>query len=216
MIGLAVVPAVSSAQTWLTASPSATTYYGGSLFNFTNDSATDLLLTGRFDLNLSGAGGSSNSYQVYTKSSALSGQETDASAWTLLGTSAVASSNPQGSFTTIDVGNTFVVGAGQTIGLAVFLATGPDSNGNFPSDGFIGYSSGAHSYSDGTATISTGLTKGYRGGFDPGVDQLFDVDTFSPRSWSGRVEYAPVPEPASLAALGLFSIGLFARKRKKS
>jgi len=216
IIGLAVVPSIGNAQSWLTAAPTATSYYGGSLINFKNDSTGTLLLTGHFDLNLSGPGGSANSYQVYSKSSALSGNETDASLWTLLGTASVSSSNPQGTFTTIDVNNTLAVAAGQTIGLAFFISTGLDGNGNAPSNGFIGYRSGANSYTDGTATISTGMTKGYRGGYSPTADQLFDVDTFNPRSWSGRVEYAAVPEPTSLAAIGIFAIGFFAKKRKRS
>lgn len=212
IIGLATVPGLASAQTWITAAPAATSYYGGALINFTNNSAGALTLTGKFDLNLGGAGGFANTYQVYTKSSALSGLETNKSLWTLLGTASVSSTNPQGTFTTIDVNNTFNVNAGQTIGLAFFMAS------NSPVDGYIGYRSGANSYTDGTATISTGLAKGYRGGFDANTDLLFDVDTFTPRSWSGQVQYttAAVPEPASMAAIGMFTIGFFARKRKKS
>jgi hypothetical protein len=218
IIGLAAVSSFANAQTWLSSSPTATSYYGGALINFTNNSSGALQLTGKFDMNLSGPGGIANTYQVYSKSSALSGSETDASLWTLLGTANVTSSNPQGTFTTIDVNNTLLVNAGQTIGLAFFLATPPDGAGNFPANGFVGYRSGANTYTDGTATISTGLAKGYRGGFGSGSDLMFDVDTFNPRTWSGQVQYttAVVPEPASMAAIGMFTIGFFARKRKKS
>ncbi len=215
MIGLVMVPALSSAQTWLSSAPTAVSYYGGALVNFTNDSSSDLVLTGLFDLNLSGAGGFTNSYQVYTKNGALSGVETNAAAWNLLGTANVSSTNPQGTFTTINVGNTFTVSAGQTIGLAFFLTTPPDSGGNFPSGGFVGYNQGASTFTDGTATITTGLAKGYRGGFDSSTDLLFNVDTFSPRAWSGRVQYAAVPEPASLAAIGIFTVGLIRRRKKQ-
>lgn len=212
---LALLPTLANAQTWLGAATSATAYYGGALVNFQNVSASPLQLTGLFDLNLGGAGGFSNSYRVYTKSSALTGSELDASAWTLLGSANVASSSPQGTFTTINVGNTLTVAPGATIGVAIFLTSGLDGNGNAPAGGFVGYRSGANNYTDGTATITTGMAKGYRNGFDPGVDQLFNVDTFNPRSWSGRVQYAAVPEPASMAAIGLGLCGLVARRRRK-
>jgi hypothetical protein len=38
---------------------------------------------------------------------------------------------------------------------------------------------------------------------------------FSPRTFAGNVNYAPVPEPMSIAALGL-GLGVLLRKRRKS
>lgn len=204
------VASVSNAQVWLGTNPTATVAYGGALINFTNESSQAISLTGLFDLNLSGAGGVAGDYRVYVKSSALSGSELDASQWSLLGATSVASSNAFNSYTTINVGNTYTVAAGQTIGLAFFQATANAA------DGFVGYRSGANTYSDGTAKIVTGLAKGYRGGFDTNVDNLFNVDTFSPRTWSGRVQYQAVPEPASLAVLGLGAVGLLRRRGRRA
>jgi hypothetical protein len=209
-LALVCVATFSQAQVWLGTNPVATVSYGGAMIDFKNESATDIALTGRFDLNLSGTGGGAGDYRVYVKTSALSGQELSASAWTLLGATSVTSSNAFNSYTTIDVGNSYTVAAGQTIGLAFFQAT---TNAG---DGFIGYRSGANTYTDGTARITTGLAKGYRGGFDVNIDNLFNVDTFSPRTWSGRVEYQAVPEPASLCALGIGAVALLRRRGRKA
>lgn len=208
IIALPILTSASQAQVWLETSPNATTAYGGCLINFENQSSLPIRLTGRFDLNLSGPGGTPGSYRVYVKGGPLSGQERDTGLWTLLGATTIASSNPFGSYTTIDVGATYQIAPGQTIGLAFFQAT------NNASNGFVGYLSGANTYGDGVARISTGLAKSYRGGYDPNLDQLFDVDTFSPRTWSGRVEYEVVPEPASMAALvgGLGALMLRGRR----
>ena len=204
---VALVPGFASAQTWLQTDPTATSYYGGAMINFENTSANTLQLTGRFDLNLAGNGGTTNSYQVYVKNSALSGNETNAALWTLLG-EATTTVSAQGSWTTIDVGNTFDVAAGSTIGLAVFLSS--TDNGA----GYVGYRSGTGTFSDSNVTITTGIVKGYRDGYKPGFDNLFNVETFNPRTWSGRVEYQAVPEPASLTLLGVGLAGLIARKRR--
>jgi hypothetical protein len=203
------VASIGQSQTWLGTNPTATVAYGGALIDFKNESTSDIALTGRFDLNLSGTGGVAGDYRVYVKTTALAGQELSASGWTLLGATSVSSSNAFNTYTTIDIGNSYTVAAGQTIGLAFFQATANAA------DGFIGYRSGSNTYTDGTARITTGLAKGYRGGFDPNTDNLFNVDTFSPRTWSGRVEYQPVPEPASLCALGFGAIALLRRRGRR-
>ncbi|RYG71383.1 PEP-CTERM sorting domain-containing protein, partial [bacterium] len=129
------------------------------------------------------------------------------------------STNPQGTFTTVNFGNTFDVAAGQTIGLAVFYVT-PGNASNPNAGGFIGYNSGANTYSDGSATISTGITKGYDGTYAGDPNALFGIaQTFPGRSFSGRVQYAPasaVPEPVSIAAIGLGLVGLVSRRRKRA
>lgn len=199
----------AQSQVWLGTNPSATTAYGGALIDFTNESSQTLQLTGKFGLNLSGPGGIAGDYYVFVKPTALSGLELDATAWTLLGSDSITSSQPFNSYTTIDVGSTYLVNPGQTIGLAFFQAT------NNATDGFVGYSSGGNVFSDGTAKITTGLAKGYRGGYSPSVDNLFNVDTFSPRTWSGQVEYQAVPEPSTMALIGLGVIALIKRRRAK-
>ena len=204
---LALVPGFAAAQTWLQTDPTATSYYGGALINFQNTSTETLQLTGRFDLNLAGTGGTTNSYQVYVKNGALVGTEMSPAPWTLLG-EATTTINAAGTYTTIDVGSTYDVSAGSTIGLAFFLSSADNGAG------YVGYRSGANSYSDANATITTGLAKGYRGGYSPNIDNLFAIDTFTPRTWSGRVEYQAVPEPATLALLGLGLAGVASRRRR--
>lgn len=204
---IALVPGFASAQTWLQTDPAATSYYGGALINFQNTSADTLQLTGLFDLNLAGNGGTTSTYQVYVKNGALVGNEMSAAAWSLLG-EATTTINAQGTFTTINVGNTYDVAAGSTVGLAFFLTS--EDNGA----GYVGYRSGSGTFSDSNATVTTGIVKGYRGGYNPNFDNLFNLETFTPRTWSGRVEYQAVPEPATLTLLGVGLAGLIARRRR--
>ena len=215
-LALAAVPALSSAQSWISSSPSATIYYGGSLFNLTNNSTSAVRLTGLFDLNLGGAGGTAATYRVYTKGSALVGTETNPAPWTLLGSASVASSNPQNSFTTIDVNSGIELAAGATIGVGIFVTTA-----NLANDGWVGYNSGAGTFSDGTLTLAGGIGKGYAGvGDGTAAESLFNVIPSVPnRTFSGRVQYAsvtPVPEPATMAAIGLGLVGFVSRRRKRA
>lgn len=209
-IALLAAASLSQAQIWLGTNPVATSYYGGALIDFKNESASAIGLTGRFDLNLAGPGGVAADYRVYVKSSALSGSELNASAWTLLGATSTTT-NAQGTYTTLNVNNTYLINPGQTIGLAFFIANSAAANG------YVGYRSGTNTYTDGTVRITAGLAKGYRDGYSSSIDQLFNVDTFNPRTWSGRVEYTttPVPEPASMAAISVGAIALFRRRKKK-
>jgi hypothetical protein len=203
IIALVGATSIAPAQNLISTGSSATTFYGGALINFQNTSSTDLRLTGQFDIHLSGVGGFNRDYSVWYKNGALSGQELSANAWTLLGTVNVASTNAQGTFTRINVGQGLTVNAGQTIGLAFF------ANGD-TADGAIGYRFGANTFSDSFATITTGLGKGFAG---TGNEHFNTPQTFSPRTWSGTIQYEVVPEPMTMAVLAM-SFAALARRRQ--
>ena len=203
---LIAIGACANAQSWFGTGLNSTSYYGGALINFENTSAQDLLLTGKFKLDTSDAY-TGATYAVYTKNGPLVGNETDATQWNLLG-EWTGNSNAAGTWTQIDVTNTLTVSAGSTVGIAVFHA-----GGNAQTGGYVGYRGGGNTFSNGVVTISTGIAKGARGGTTANPD-LFFFDSFSPRTWSGEVEYEAVPEPTSLLILGI--AGALAARRKKN
>lgn len=198
--------ATTASAAWLGTGTSSTFYYGGALVGFTNDSATDLLLTGQFNLDAAGSG-SETTYAVYTRPGELDWVNNDystAEGWTLLGTDTV-NTNAQGNWTTIDVGNTYTVSAGESVSIGVFYVSG---------EGYIGYSSGSTTNSNADATINAGIAKGIRGATLENPDGFFS-DGFKPRTWSGEVQYEAVLEPATMVVLGGLA-ALAARRQKEA
>jgi hypothetical protein len=203
---LVVLGTVAQSQSFFGTGLTSTAYYGGALINFENGSSQNLLLNGKFKLNVSDAY-TGATYAVYTKNGALVGNESTATGWSLLGTW-TGNTNDAGTWTEIDVQNTLSVAAGSTVGIGIFHAGGVDQTG-----GYIGYRGGGDSFTNGEVTITTGVAKGARGGTIADPD-LFFSDSFAPRTWTGEVGYEAVPEPASILVLGCITAYLAKRKKK--
>ncbi|WP_035756737.1 HYR domain-containing protein, partial [Hugenholtzia roseola] len=130
---------------------------------------------------------------VYYKAGTYIGSETDATAWTLLGTATVTSPGT-GAVVDVPIGG-LQIPAGAVYG--IYITT----NGTGPS---IRYSSPmANTYSDANLTITTGVGKEYPFGA-----------TFSPRTWNGTINYSvPIPntvvvsQTAGLASGSVFPVG---------
>lgn|GEM_PF-5401353 len=205
---LFVIGTAAQAQSFFGTGLTSTAYYGGALINFENVSSQDLLINGKFKLNVSDAY-TGATYAVYTKNGALVGNESTSTGWNLLGTW-TGNTNAAGTWTEIDVQNTLNVASGSTVGIGIFHAGGVDQTG-----GYIGYRGGGNSFSNGEVTITTGIAKGARGGTIADPD-LFFADSFNPRTWTGEVGYEAVPEPATMLVLGCIAAYAAKRKRKNA
>jgi hypothetical protein len=171
---------------------------GGNYFTVTV-AGNDLTVTG-FDVNtLAAQTGVAFGFEVYTTATTHLGNELNSAAWTLQATgSGVGAGLNLPSAVTLN--NTFNLSAGTSYGMAIFLRNGPGAaslaytNGNGSNQAFS------------NADVALSLGTATNGFFTPSV--------FSPRVWNGTMHYTPVPEPASMAALGLGLAAIIARRRR--
>ncbi len=205
--GACALVVVSNAQTFVGTGATATTFYGGALFDLKNVSASNVDLTGNFHFLSSWTG--DGTYRVYTKTGSYVGSESTLANWTLWGEASTTGAGPT-IWANLSLGSTKALAAGDSIGVAFFHVGG---SGISVGDGAVGYRSGTGSFTDGTLTLTTGVAKGYGTSADP-----FNIHTLSPRTWAGEVEYtaaaAPVPEPATLGALALGAVAMLKRRKK--
>ena len=146
-----------------------------------------------FDINL--ATGLTKEIFVYYKSGTWVGFDTNASAWTLLGSSTVTSSGSN-TPTFVDVADLFL----PTGDYALFVTTD-------------GSTAGAILYTNGTTTFSNANLAIDAGG---GTAVPF-VDAAIPnRIWNGTINYtlASVPEPGILPLMALGIAGMYRMNRK--
>ncbi|WP_035758348.1 HYR domain-containing protein, partial [Hugenholtzia roseola] len=129
---------------------------------------------------------------VYYKVGTYVGSETNAAAWTLLGTATVTSPSI-GAVVDVPIGG-LQIPAGSVYG--IYITT----NGTNP---IVSYTNGANTYSDANLTITTGVGKSYPFG-----------STFSPRTWNGTINYSVavpntvvVSQTAGLASGAIFPVG---------
>ncbi|MEO1413459.1 MAG: hypothetical protein AAFW73_26510, partial [Bacteroidota bacterium] len=112
--------------------------------------------------------------EVYITTTATTyvGNETDPTAWTLIGTANDVISLGQDVATPFDVGATFILAPGQTVG--VFVSDNTSS---------IDYTNGANTYNDGVLQIDAGIGRGVN------VGNPFAGGIFDPRTWNGSLIY---------------------------
>lgn len=199
---LGALVAAVPAQTFFGPGGPAATYYGGALFDVTNVSGQDLVLTGGVKAMSSWTG--DGVYRLYTKTGSYVGSESTLANWTQWG-EVTTNGAGAGNFFTFNVGSTVALGTGQTLGVAIFHVGG---SGHAAGNGALGYRNGGGTFDNGALKFTTGTAKGYGLPTDP-----FGVHSIPGRTWAGELEYAAVPEPASLAALGLGAIAVLRRRR---
>jgi hypothetical protein len=187
--------------TWGTPS---TAWYGGVMFDATASGSQAIALTGAFNLNINGT--VSDTYDVWYRAGSYTASPNSEAGWTLLGTG-TATGAGQNNKTLLNVGNSLVINPGETYGIAIFVNA---TLSGMTASSSIGYSSGAQTVSDSNLTLSLGAAKA----FNLTGPNDFEGTTFMPRTWQGEVFYAPVPEPATLAALGL-GVGVLLRRRRR-
>ncbi len=193
-------------------------HYGGVIFDVTVSGSSDVALSGNFHLDLDANSldptDTTEGIAIYYKTGSYLGFTGTAnqSDWTLYGTQTVNVAG-DGVKSLVSLGNQLTLTQGQTYGFAIFALDGGATG--------IGYRNGTGSstaapqniHNDDYLTVSAGLAKGFGSSSNP-----FNGFTIGSgqRVWAGEIEYAPVPEPASLAALGLGAIAMLRRRRKVS
>lgn len=136
---------------------------GGNMFDVTASGGTDIAITG-FDINL-GVGGTQNVEVYFIPQGTYVGNETNAAAWTQVGTGPITVQS-QGitAPTFVELPSSIVIPSGQTYAIYVF----------FEAD----YTNGSFTYTNSDLTIETGV----------GLCSLFG-GVNDPRSFNGRVYY---------------------------
>lgn len=198
---LIVLPALGLAQSPLVTLP-PNNGSGGIFFNLT-PSSNQLTWTG-FQTYFASAAGSAVSIQVYTRPGSYVGFQSNSAGWTLTqtvsGTSAGSGNTNLSAL--IPLTAPITLGAGQTTGVYLHSVT---------TGGGIRY--------QGTGTTSTStfsnadltlFSQHSRTGAVPFAGSLF-----TPRAFAGAIHYNVVPEPATMAVLGLGAVALIRRRIRR-
>jgi hypothetical protein len=182
----------------LNANPTSNNGTGGIFMDLT--SLAPPLSVFQFDTQFASAAGSAVSVEVYTRPGTYVGFQGSNAGWTLHDTVAATSAGALVN-APVNLNNLISVGAGNTVGVYLhsvtlnggirYFGTGTTSNTNF---------------SDANLALFTAHS---RTGAVPFAGTLFN-----PRALAGAVHYNVVPEPATMAALGLGALALIRRRRK--
>ena len=146
--------------------------YAGNMFNVTALSADDIVIHS-FDVNITSASGENASISVYYRLGGYAGYETNASDWTLAGTTSVVSSGLN-TPTSVTVGD-FTLTAGQTYGIYITV-----DNYQMPYIRMY-YTNGTTSYQDENLKIFQSIGRG-----TPDFTGVIIQD----RIWNGTIYYS--------------------------
>ncbi len=198
LLTLVAIPVLGSAQV-LNANAAPNNGSGGIFMDLTP--TTQSLNVTRFDTFFGSATvGAAFQVQVWTRTGTYVGFQSSNVGWTLLDT---VNGTSNGTATTAGVvlNNLLTLNASQTTGVLLhsittgngirYFGTGTTSNTNFANADLSMF----------TAHSRTGAA-------------AFAGSLFTPRAYAGSVSYTPVPEPATMAVLGLGVAALLRRRRK--
>jgi hypothetical protein len=175
--------------------------FAGNMFDITNLTTDPVTILGTFRVNVSGS--STETMDVYYRLGGFAGFETDPGAWTSLGSSTFTAQGINVP-SPIDVGNSFVIGGGETYGIYFDLSS-------YGTGGSVEYTNGTNVVSDGVLQLTLGIGRG---------NPAFSGAIFEPRTWNGEIDYrvgeAVIPEPSTWALMSGALLALAAGRRRRS
>lgn len=197
VFALVAIPIAGQAQI-LNANATSNNGTGGIFMDLTPTSQA--LNVTKFETMFGAAAGTAFNVEVWTRPGTYVGFTTANTGWTLTQTVA-GISNGTTTLASINLTSLINLGAGTTTGVYLhsitagngirYFGTGTVSNTNFSNADLSMFT--AHSR---TGNVSFAGTQ------------------FTPRAFTGNVHYTPVPEPATMAALGLGLAAVIRRRRK--
>lgn len=190
--------------------------FAGNMFDVTCTNAGGLTITG-FDVHLATSTVQAT-IEIWWRNGTYVGAESSSAGWTSLGTALVTSAGVN-TPTAVNLAGPAMTN-GQTMGFFAFVndfTANPAPNGA-PTMEYTNLNGSNHLYTNADMTIQGGIGRGASVGGDQFASSIFGVpgSTTNGRMWNGTVYYSTVPEPTTMALLGIGAAAVIARRRKKS